>query len=187
IEDTQGAIARLDAEAGELHHAQAGQSEAQSAAEARVTETRTGLEARERELDQLNQEVARLTAERQRLEKAIENGRSRVERLQRQLDDIAHEQASLSDAAEKQAAIDLHSAELEAAASRMAEAERAALDAEEARRMAQEAEKAAREPMSQAERRAGDLAAEAKTLADLLATDESDLWPPMIDRKSTRL
>ncbi len=181
IEDTQGAIARLDAEAGELHHAQAGQSEAQSAAEARVTETRTGLEARERELDQLNQEVARLTAERQSLEKAIENGRSRVERLQRQLDDIAREQASLSDAAEKQAAIDLHSAELEAAASRMAEAERAALDAEEARRMAQEAEKAAREPMSQAERRAGDLAAEAKTLADLLATDESDLWPPMID------
>ena len=181
IEDTRGAIARLETEAAELRGAEAGQAEAQAVAEARVGETQDMLNARESEHDELNREIARLTAERQSLEKAIENGKARIERLARQIADIAAEQASLADAAEKQAEIDLKSAELEAAAARMEVAEHAALDAEEARQSAQEAERAAREPMQTAERKAGDLAAEAKTLADLLAVGESDLWPPMID------
>jgi chromosome segregation protein len=181
IEYTQGAIARLDAEMQELETAAAGQTETQEAARVRVGETQISLSGREGELDRLNQEVAKLTAERQSLERTIEAGKSRIERLQGQLNDIAAEQATLADAAEKQAEIDLQSAELDAAAAHMIEAERAALDAEEARRLAQEAEKAAREPMGLAERKAGDLAAQAKTIADLLAVSESDLWPPMID------
>jgi len=181
IEDTRGAIARLDAEAHDLRGAEAGQAEAQAGAEARVGETQGALGTREGALDELNTRIAQLTAERQSLEKAIETSKARVERLARQIEAIAAEQASLADAAEKQAEIDLQSTELEAAAARMADAERTALEAEEARQAAQEAEKAAREPMQIAERKAGDLAAEAKTLADLLAVGESDLWPPMID------
>ncbi|MGB5947822.1 MAG: chromosome segregation SMC family protein, partial [Parvibaculum sp.] len=181
IEDTRGAIARLEAETVELRGAEEGQDEAQAIAEARVEETQATLSSRESELDQLNREIARLTAERQSLEKAIESGRARMERVARQIEEIASEQASLADAAEKQAEIELQSAELDAAAARAEAAEYAALDAEEARSAAQEAEKASREPMQVAERKAGDLAAEAKTLADLLAVGESDLWPPMID------
>ncbi len=181
IEDTEAAIGKLDAETAELSSAEAGQAEAQEAARLRVGETQTALDAHERELDELNQQIARLAAERQSLDKAIEAAKVRIERLMRQLGDIEREQASLTDAAEKQAEIDLHSSELEAAAQRKTDTERAALDAEEARAQAQAAERAAREPMTVAERKAGDLAAEAKTLADLLAVGESDLWPPMID------
>src|SRR5690606_38170647 len=146
IEDTRGAMARLETEAQELTAAQEGQTEAQENAAKRVEETRQTLETTESELDQLHQEIAALAAEE-----------------------------------EKQAEVARHSAELEEAVARGVEAERLALEAEEARRNAQEAEKAAREPMQMAERAAGDLAAEAKTLADLLAVDESDLWPPVID------
>ncbi|HUD52765.1 chromosome segregation SMC family protein [Parvibaculum sp.] len=181
IEDTRSAIQRLDAESEELNAAADGQDEARMMAEARVEETQASLATREGELDNLNQEIARLAAERQSLERSIEAARARIEKLMRQLDEIAVEQASLADAAEKQAEIALQSSELEMAAQRMEEAERAALDAEDARTRAQEAEKAAREPMQVSERRAGDLAAQAKTIADLLAVDESDLWPPMID------
>jgi chromosome segregation protein len=181
IEDTEAAIGKLDAETAELAGAEAGQTEAQETARLRVAETQAALDTHERELDDLNQKIARLTAERQGLDKLIGTAKARIERLTRQLGDIASEQASLTDAAEKQAEIDLQSSELEAAAARMGETERAALDAEEARAHAQAAERAAREPMAVAERKAGDLAAEAKTLADLLAVGESDLWPPMID------
>lgn len=181
IEDTRGAITRLDAEAGELVQAQQGQLETQATAEARVTEAKSTLETRERELDQLNQEIARLTAERQSLQRQIDSGKARIERLNQQLADIARERATLADAEAKQEAIVLQSAELEAAAQMMREAEQAALASEEARRQAQEKERALREPMQQAERAAGDLAAQARALTDMLAMDESDLWPPMID------
>ena len=181
IEDTRAAIAKLDEEAAELTEADAGQADAQDEARMLVDETQARLGTSEAELDQLNREIAVLTAERQSLERSIEAGRKRIERLQGQLDEIAREQATLTDAAEKQAEIDLQSAELEAAALTMSEAEMAAMMAEEARTNAQTAERAAREPMQIAERQAGDLAAQAKTIADLLALDESGLWPPMID------
>lgn len=181
IEDTQGAMARLDGEAEELHAAEEGQGEAQEKAQTRVEETRVTLEATEGELDRINQEIAALNAERTSLVRSVEQGRQRIEKLERQLADIARERETLSDAEEKKAQIALQSAELDEAAAHVADAERLALEAEEARRKAQEAEKASREPMQAAERAAGDLAAEAKTLADLLAVGESDLWPPVID------
>ena len=143
IEDTRGAIARLDEEAEELKGAEEGQAEAQSRAQARVDETRTSLDTAEQELDQLNQEIAALSAERTSLVRTIEAGRQRIERLERQLAEIARERDTLSDAEEKNAQIALQSAELDEAASRVGEAERAALEAEEARRNAQEREKAA--------------------------------------------
>ena len=184
IEDTQGAISRLETEAQELRAAEEGQGEAQAGAQARVAETQTALESTESELDAINQEIAALNAERTSLTRTIEAGRQRIEKLERQLGEIARERETLSDAEEKKAQIALQSVELEEAAGRVSEAERLALEAEEARRRAQEAEKAAREPMQVAERAAGDLAAEAKTLADLLAIGESDLWPPVIDAVS---
>ena len=181
IEDTQGAMARLDTESGELRAAEEGQGEAQEKAQARVEETRVTLEATESELDRINQEIAALNAERTSLVRSVEQGRQRIEKLERQLAEIARERETLSDAEEKKAQIALQSAELDEAAARVVEAERLALEAEEARRKAQDDEKASREPMQAAERAAGDLAAEAKTLADLLAVGESDLWPPVID------
>ncbi|MEW6091851.1 MAG: chromosome segregation protein SMC [Pseudomonadota bacterium] len=187
IEDTQGAMARLDGEAQELRAAEEGQGEAQEKAQARVEETRVTLEAAESELDRINQEIAALNAERTSLVRSVEQGRQRIEKLERQLAEIARERETLSDAEEKKAQIALQSAELDEAAARVAEAERMALEAEEARRKAQDNEKAAREPMQAAERAAGDLAAEAKTLADLLAVGESDLWPPVIDAITVEL
>lgn len=181
IEDTQGAMSRLDAEAQELRAAEEGQGQAQEKAQARVEETRVTLETAESELDRINQEIAALHAERTSLVRHVEQGRQRIEKLERQLAEIERERETLSDAEEKKAQIALQSAELDTAAAQVAEAERHALESEEARRNAQEAEKAAREPMQAAERAAGDLAAEAKTLADLLAVSESDLWPPVID------
>ena len=181
IEDTQRAIARLDTESGELRAAEEHQVRAQEQAQSRVEETRVTLEATESEFDSINQEIAALTAERTSLVRSVEQGRQRIEKLARQLAEIARERETLSDAEEKKAQIAQQSAELGEAAAHVVKAEQLALEAEEARRKAQEAEKAAREPMQAAERKAGDLAAEAKTLADLLAVGENDLWPPVID------
>jgi len=181
IDDTHEAMTKLDQEMLELQEADNGQADAQEEARALVEITQQRLTTSEGEHDQINREIAVLTAERQSLEKSIEAGRGRIERLQAQLDEITREQATLSGAAEKQAEIDLQSAELEAAAQTASDAEMAAMEAEETRNAAQAAERATREPMQIAERHANDLATQAKTIADVLAIDDSGLWPPMID------
>ncbi len=89
IEDTRAAIAKLDEEAAELAEADAGQTDAQDDARMLVDETQARLGTSEAELDQLNREIAVLTAERQSLERSIDAGRTRIERLQGQLDEIA--------------------------------------------------------------------------------------------------
>ncbi|NIJ41735.1 chromosome segregation protein [Parvibaculum indicum] len=181
IEDTNAAIEKLDAETAELKASEEGQDRAKAEAETRVSEAQEKLNTHESELDQLNQEIAKLSAERNSLVKSIENSRQRIEKLERQLADIARERDTLSDAEEKKAAIAAQTAELEEAAEKVTASERQAQEAEDARKNAQTAEAQSREPMQAAERVVGDLAAEAKTLTELLAVGESDLFPPLID------
>jgi chromosome segregation protein len=181
IEDTNAAIEKLDAETAELKASEEGQDQAKAEAETRVTETQEKLNKHESELDQLNQEIAKLSAERNSLVKSIESTRQRIEKLERQLADISRERDTLSDAEEKKAAIAAQTAELEEAAEKVTASERQAQEAEDARKNAQTAEAQSREPMQAAERVVGDLSAEAKTLTELLAVGESDLFPPLID------
>lgn len=181
MSDTREALERLNAEEEELKAEEASQAEAHEAARQKVGDTNEALQAGENELDALSQEAAALAAERQSLERAIVHAEERVEKLTRQLADIAGERETLADAEEKKAAIAQQGAELEEAISLAEQAEAAALSAEEALRAARADEAARRDPLQKAERELEGLAAEAKTLADLLAVDEGGLWPPLID------
>ncbi|MEQ9144134.1 MAG: chromosome segregation protein SMC [Parvibaculaceae bacterium] len=181
MSDTREALERLNAEEEELKAEEASQAEAHEAAREKVGDTNEALQAGENELDALSQEAAALAAERQSLERAIVHAEERVEKLTRQLADIAGERETLADAEEKKAAIAQQGAELEEAISLAEQAEAAALSAEEALRAARADEAARRDPLQKAERELEGLAAEAKTLADLLAVDEGGLWPPLID------
>ena len=181
IADTSHAIDRLTREENELSAAQQGQADTRAAAEAQATRIAHAVHMAEAELDTLTEELTALTAQRQSLEHSIEDNEGRIAKFKRLLDEVARERESLSEAEAQKADIAHRSAELEAAARALAETAQAAHRAEEARRAAQTAETQARDPMQQAEREVTQLAAEAKTLTDLLAVGEQDLWPPLID------
>ena len=181
MSDTRDALEKLSGEEAELKSQDASQVEAHETARALVSETSEALQTRENELDTLSQEAAALAAERQSLERSIQQAEQRIAKLASQLSDIATERATLADAEEKKAAIAQQGAELEGAMTRAEEAERVALAAEETLRAARADEAEKRGPLQGAERELEGLAAQAKTLADMLAVDEGGLWPPLID------
>ena len=184
VSDTQRALDRLNDEEQEINNAQEAQAQTGQEAEARVGEAERIMAAAEQALDQLNEELAALLAQRGSLERTINDGGEREERFTRQLGEIAQERGSLSEGETQKVDIANRSQELADKARQLELAAQAAQDAEEGRRAAQAAETQAREPMQQAEQEVAQLAAEAKTLAGLLKTDEQDLWPPMIDAVS---
>ena len=179
--DTSAALERLGAEEAELTEQNASQAELHEAAQAKVSETGEALQAREDELDALSREAAALAAERQSLERAIRHGEERIAKLGQQLEQIVRERATLADAEEKKAAIAQQGEELELAHAKTEAASATALAAEEALRAARTDEAAKRDPMQNAERELARLAAEAKTLSNMLSVDEKGLWPPLID------
>ncbi|MEQ9520231.1 MAG: chromosome segregation protein SMC, partial [Parvibaculum sp.] len=179
--DTSTALERLGTEEAELNEQNASQTELHETAQAKVSETSEALQAREDELDALSREAAALSAERQSLERAISHGEERIAKLGQQLEQIVRERATLADAEEKKAAIAQQGEELELAHAHTESASAAALAAEEALRAARADEAAKRDPMQSAERELARLAAEAKTLSNMLSVDEKSLWPPLID------
>lgn len=181
MSDTREALERLTKEEEELKAQQASQTDAHDEARTKVNDTAEALQARETELDALSQEAAALSAERQSLERAISHAEQRIEKLTGQLEDITRQRTELGDAEEKKALIAQHGEELDAAVEKSSAAEATALACEEAMRAARTDEAEKREPLQVAEKEMERLSTEAKTLADLLAVEEGDLWPPLID------
>jgi chromosome segregation protein len=136
----------------------------------------------EAELLNVSQAVATSEAREAALARRIEELSQRLARLRQRRDEIAGErtpvEAAVRDNAKRQAAsAAIKSAE---AARELAEAEAASAAsgrAEAAARLA-----AAREPMELARSTRDKLAAEAQALAAVIATHDSDLWPPIIDK-----
>src|SRR5262249_16279940 len=106
-------------------------------------------------------------------------------RLGRLADEIAGVEGELNQiAAEaaKRADLTKLAGTAETSQAAVAEAEAAALRAEATHSAARQALDAARGPLTEAERRAQRLDAEAKTLAKLFHVDTQNLWPAVIDQ-----
>ena len=175
-------LTRLDGERETLEaaaHASAGKLD-------EAAQVMADLQAQVREQDEvlrnLTEKAASLNARRSGLEREIREAEQRLERIEGQITSMAEEKARL----EQEIADD---AGVAAAAAALAEAEQAASDAIKA---AEEAEASlARSQdedhrLNEAFREAGQLAsklrAEETALANLLAADENDMWPPVLEQ-----
>jgi chromosome segregation protein len=165
LEDSEGEAAALAEDA----------ARALAAAESVVAETETGLLS-------LSQAVAAGEARETALARRAEELLQRLARLQRRREEIAGERAPVEAALRDDAARLAAEETLAIAEETRARAEGEAAEAESARVAAREALAARREPMDQARTARDRLAAEAAALADLIATHESHLWPPVIDQ-----
>jgi chromosome segregation protein len=179
--DAAEATTRLDAERRELEAAQEGEEAAGAAAAERLGEAREVLAAREAELDELTSRIAAATARRESLGQQIEALTRRIARLDERADEIVGEARTLAAEGGEDAALAAAETAVESARDAAALARTVAEEAERDRADALAAEAQAREAMQRAETEATRLRAEVETLVKLLAIDEDELWPPLID------
>ena len=174
-------MARLDGEAQEIEAARAGEAEAEVAAAAESEQRLFAVGQRQQDLDTLTERAATEQASRRRLNEALADAGRRIERLTLRLNEIGSERDRLNAGGGDIASSATAEAEVEAARAKTLSAREALEGAETARGTASGAENAARETLQHWHAQATRLGAEEAGLTKLLAVNESDLWPPLID------
>ena len=144
----------------------------------RVAVADAALAASEKSFAALTGEFADLTARRNQLQSALRDHEQRLERLAAELANIETGLAATGTGEPDLAAL---VGALQVAQAMLAEAERHAQSAEVAHGGARERLEAARSPLAAAERRVQRLETEAKTIGKLLAVENKNLWPPVMD------
>ncbi|MFN3210070.1 MAG: chromosome segregation protein SMC [Roseovarius sp.] len=173
--DAGETIERLEWEAQELAKASDGHGDKLAAASAEAQDASQVLQARETELSELTEDVARLAARHQSAQRLVEDSRKTRDRAEaeaaRAKDAVAAAQQTVSRATEEFAAAE--TAEKEAVAAAQA-AEVALSEADDARAEAQGREADARAGRSEAEGEVSALSAEVSALARLLERDTAE-------------
>jgi chromosome segregation protein len=180
--DAEAAIARLTTEEETIRaeaHESAGR---RSGVDARVAEAGEQLSAAEKIFAELTKKLADLTAQRNQLTNTVRQHTDRAAKLEAEMAEIAREVGTLqaTDGPDL-AALTIAVEDIQRA---VAEAENAAIEAETAHAAARQSLEATRAPLAEAERRVQRLETEAKTLSKVLAVENKNLWPPVMDHVS---
>ena len=176
--DAAAALDRLGAEETSLR-ADARESALRlTGANDRVAAADTALAASEKSFAAITSALADLTARRNQLAAALNEHQQRAARLEAELTNI---DAGLAATGSGEPDLVELGNTLAAAQAALAEAEVAARAAETAHRQSREQMDAARAPLANAERRVQRLETEAKTIGKLLAVENKNLWPPVMD------
>jgi chromosome segregation protein len=181
VQDTDGVIAKLLAEAESLNNALAGDSASREEAATALQSAAASLARAQEAADAANAKLAELSAQRAGFERSIAEHQSRVARLEKQAADIAARQQDLTarigsteDGATLTRAV-AHAEEV------FAESEQGASHAEAALRVARNMEQDKRQAHDEARRKADRLQTEVRTLTNLLKASGGDLWPSLVD------
>jgi chromosome segregation protein len=185
--DATRTMERLDAEIAEISGGAELREGILVEAEEASRETQMELASRESELDEARAEAAALSARRQSLERAAEEARRRLARLNSALEQNATERhraeedaARAPDAVRARTALEDAQFEVEEARARVEQARDAVAEAEASRLQAARELEALREPLSASDREVQRLRAEEKAISTLLGAG-GGLWPKLID------
>ena len=181
IDDAANVLGRLDAEEEELQAASEASEETDWAAKEKLADAEGRLAECEQALAQAQAALADLNARRSALEQALQGEDQRLRRFEGELANVTRELESLREQAGSAEEFAEVAERLEGAQAALDMAEEAAMAAEDAYNAAREQEAGLREPFAEADRKAQRLETEVRTLSKLLATAESDLWPPIVE------
>ena len=176
--DAEAALGRLAAEETALKAEALANDARLVGVNERVAAADTALAASEKSFTELTGALADLTARRNQLQAALHDHGQRATRLEAELANI---EAGLAATGSGQPDLPALAAALTNVQAVLAEAESAARAAEVGHTRAREQIDAARAPLSDAERRVQRLETEAKTIGKLLAVENKNLWPPVMD------
>ncbi len=175
--DAEAALGRLAAEDTALKAEALSNDARLIGVNERVAAADSALAASEKSFSELTGALADLTARRNQLQAALHDHEQRAIRLEAELANI---EAGLA-ATGSEPDLSALGAALAAAQTTLGEAENATRAAEIAHARAREEVDAARAPLADAERRVQRLETEAKTIGKLLAVENKNLWPPVMD------
>ena len=176
--DAEAALQRLVAEEKALSALAQETDQRLAGANDRVATADEALATSEKSFAELTGALADLTARRNQLQAALREHEERAARLDAEFVNIDAGLAATDSGAPDLSGL---AAALAAAQARLAEAENTAHGAEAAHRRAREDIDAARAPLAAAERSVQRLDTEAKTIGKLLAVENKNLWPPVMD------
>ena len=176
--DAEAALERLAAEETALRAEEHANATRLSGVNKRVAAADAALAASEKSFSELTGALADLTARRNQLQAALRDHEQRAERLEAEFTNV---EAGLAATDSGQPDLDGLATALTAAQAALAEAESATHAAEATHARAREDVDAARSPLANAERQVQRLETEAKTIGKLLAVENKNLWPPVMD------
>jgi chromosome segregation protein len=179
--DAATALARLDNEEKHLKAEAMASAARLTGVSGRVAKADETLAASEKSFADLTNALADLTARRNQLQAVLRDHNDRAARLAAELANIEAGLAETDSGEPDASALANALANAQAA---LAEAESAARAAELAHTGAREKIDAARPTLDAAERRLQQLETEAKTIGKLLAVENKNLWPPVMDALS---
>ncbi len=179
--DARQALGQLETEKTAIATASDGEEDTQAEARQNLETAQTNLRAREEELSALTEAVAKAEAQAGALTRQHVELQQRMARLQSRLNDIGVERDKLSAEIDQDLALRTAEREIATTEAAVGAARRDMATAEQARSEAAEAETAARNTAQAADSERSKLAAEEQALADVLQTNEGDLFPPLID------
>jgi chromosome segregation protein len=179
--DATSALERLAAEEMALKTEAQAKAETLTGVNGRVADADAALAVSEKSFAELTGALADLTARRNQLQAASQEHAQRAERLEAEIANIDAGLVASSSGAPDLAALD---AALAGAQHALSEAEKAAQTAEVAHTQARELLDSARAPFAIAEHKVQRLETEAKTIGKLLAVENKNLWPPVMDAVS---
>ncbi|SLN33920.1 chromosome segregation protein SMC [Oceanibacterium hippocampi] len=175
------ALARLETEAADIAGRRAGEEAEQEAAGSLATAAARTQAERQGELDKLTERFAAERAERRSLDDKIADAGRRLARFRERLASIDGEIGKLDAASDAAAGADVGENDLEEARAEVEIVRMRLGHAEQERTGGEAAERAAHEASRAAQAALDKLTAEESGLARLLAIDEQEMWPPLID------
>ena len=178
VADAEAALQRLGAEEMTLKAEAQANAAHLTGVNVRLAAADAALAASEKSFAELTGALADLTARRNQLHAALRDHEQRAERLEAELANI---EAGLVATGSGEPDLPGLAEALTTALACLAEAESTARAREVAHARARESLDAARVPLDAAERRVQRLETEAKTIGKLLAVENKNLWPPVID------
>ena len=176
--DAETALTRLATEETALKAEAQASSTRLASVNQRLEKADAALAASEKSFAEITGALADLSARRNQLQAASQEHEQRAQRLEAELGTIEVELAATGGSVPDASALADALATAQAA---LAEAESAARTAELAHVSAREKVDAARPPLDAAERRVQRLETEARTIGKLLAVENKNLWPPVMD------
>lgn len=179
--DTQGVLARLKTEEDELGSANSSEEEARSSAEIEVTEAAEALGKAEQAADETAASLSALQARRSSLERSASDLTSRLERLEAELASADGELEKLLAAHGPTSAMETANADAEAAQIALNTSEQTVEQADTDHKAKREAEASVRQTHDHSRRESERLGTEVRTLEKVLAVQDGQLWPPLID------
>ncbi len=179
--DSQAAEARLASEDATLAEAEAGYANRAEAAAAAVAEASERVRIAEMEANRATEAAAEANARAQTVARQVAEAEQRWRRLDEQFRQVSTEHDRISLQAVDPAALEASAEEQSRAEAALVGARDGLSLAEQSRSTTAQALAAAQERLTAAESRHTKLAAEAHALAEVLAVNDGERWPPMVD------